>query len=550
MFLYKTQTVQLLKSLIVLAASCCIQTNANVLHSYSSPLDVVTAPLPSFGLKRKQQPLPLQKNTKLSSLESLKRERPWNPLTIPRGGGDSNLASAAASSAASATSSTTTSAGTTGPIALIATILQGLSNSMKGPKGDTLLLLLTTALNNPICQKLNISPILGFLSLGLLFGPNGKGLIQDVHTTEVFADLGIVLFLFEMGIHLDFKTLMAMKKDVFGIGLSQFTLTGIAVAAICACFHYSVPAMVIIGWSLALSSSAFVLQLLKDKDQMNTQYGRSSFGTLLLQDLMVVPLLVLTPILAGNGGSVSEAISKAMIQIIMALSAIGIFGKYIMNPLFDLVDESNSQEAFIGSILATVLGMSFLTEGLGLSNTLGAFLSGMCLAETKHRHHIEDEASPFRGILVGLFFFTVGFEIDVNMILSSPIKILSTVVGILTLKATIATLVCKVFDLPWSIAQRVGLVLSQGGEFAFVAFRTARSSGILSNEQTKYLLTCVSLTMALTPLLEDVGGQIANTLEAKEATAIHVETAIEAVEGVQPVTANGSDATLGEDEAN
>ncbi len=466
----------------------------------------VKRPAASFGLKEVNQNQ--QQNHNHYHLQG---QQPWTSVSVPRGG-DAGLASAAAETVISSSNANYP----TGALALVGDILSSLKKSMDGPKGDTFLLLLTTALNNPLCQKINVSPILGFLSLGLLFGPNGRGLVKDVHTTEVFADLGIVLFLFEMGIHLDLKTLMAMKKDVFGIGLSQFTITGVVIAAICASLKYSVPAMVIIGWSLALSSSAFVLQLLKDKDQMGTQYGRSSFGTLLLQDLMVVPLLVLTPILAGTGGSVSDAVIKALTQILMALSAIGVFGKCIMNPLFDVVAESKSQEAFIGVILSTVFGMSFLTEGLGLSNTLGAFLSGMCLAETKHRHNIEVAAGPFRGILVGLFFFTVGFEIDLNMIMSSPVKILSTVLGILTLKATIATLVCKVFDLPWSIAQRVGLVLSQGGEFAFVAFRTARASGILDNEQTKYLLTCVALTMALTPVLEDLGGQMAAKLQAKE----------------------------------
>lgn len=184
------------------------------------------------------------------------------PLSIPRGGAS--------------------------PLSMVTESSSGLASFMKGTKADILILFLTTALNTPICQKLNISPILGFLSLGLLFGPNGKGVIADVHTTEIFADLGIVLFLFEMGIHLDLKTLLAMKKDVFGIGLTQFTATALAIAGICKLLGYSVPAMIIIGWSLALSSSAFVLQLLKDKGQMNTQYGRSSFGTLLLQVRLLV----------------------------------------------------------------------------------------------------------------------------------------------------------------------------------------------------------------------------------------------------------------------
>ena len=417
-----------------------------------------------------------------------------NPLSIPRGGSMS-------------------------PITMMTESSSGLLSFMKGPKADTMILLLATALNTPICQKLNFSPILGFLSLGLLFGPNGKGIIKDVHTTEMMGELGIVLFLFEMGIHLDLKTVMDMKRDVFGIGLSQFTITAVVIAGIAKLLGYSVPAMIIIGWSLALSSSAFVLQLLKDKDEMASQYGKSSFGTLLLQDLMVVPLLVITPILAGNGKSPQEAVAKALVQITMALSAIGFFGKFLLTPLFDLVGGSQSQEAFIGMILATVLGMSYLTEGLGLSNTLGAFLSGMLIAETSHRHNVEVAASPFRGILVGLFFFTVGFEIDLKMILAQPAVVASTVVGILAVKAIIATGVCRAFDLPMSIAQRVGFVLAQGGEFAFVAFRTARSAGILTEEQTKLLLTCVSLTMALTPALEDFGSQNALKLEKREKKA-------------------------------
>ena len=365
-------------------------------------------------------------------------------------------------------------------------------------------------------NKLKISPVLGFLGLGLLFGPKGFNYLNDIHTIEILADLGIVLFLFDMGVHLDFQTLMDMRRDVFGVGLCQFTLTTIAIASICGLLGYSFAASVIIGWSLALSSSAFVLQLLKDKNEMESQYGKSSFGTLLLQDLMVVPLLVIIPLLSGKGGSVVDATCKAFLQIGISLSFIGLFGKFLLNPLFNLVSESGSKESFIGVILSMVFGMSFLTEGLGLSNTLGAFLSGMLVAETKHRHKVQIEATPIRSILVGLFFFTVGFEIDLKMILSKPGIIAITVAGILMLKATLAMIACCLFGIHISIAQRVGLVLSQGGEFAFVAFRTARSLGILSDDVTSFLLTCTSLTMALTPILEEIGEKMATKLKIKK----------------------------------
>ena len=393
--------------------------------------------------------------------------------------------------------------------------LQGLASYMKGPKADTMLLLLTTALNTPLSKMVGTSPILGYLFLGLLFGPNGFSLVKDIHTTELLADIGIVFFLFEMGIHLDFKTLMAMRRDVFGLGGSQFLVTGLVVALICKyALGLSTAAQFVLGGGLALSSSAFVLQLLKDKDEMSTTFGRSSFGVLLLQDLAVVPLLVITPILAGGGGGLMDALGSAGLKAAIALSAIAFIGKFLLNPFFDAVAKTNNQEAFVGAILSSVLGMSFLTEGLGLSNTLGAFLAGILLSETKHRHHIEQEIAPFRGLLVGLFFFSVGFEIDLDLIGAKPGLVAGIVLGIASLKAVIAGALGLQFGLPKGTALRLGLILSQGGEFAFVAFRLARSCGIFSDELTKLMLTCVSLTMVLTPFLDDKGAELAIELNA------------------------------------
>jgi len=397
--------------------------------------------------------------------------------------------------------------------------LTGLVKYMKGPKADTLLLLLTTALNTPLSKMVGTSPILGYLFLGLLFGPNGFGLVKDIHTTELMADIGIVFFLFEMGIHLDFKTLMSMRRDVFGLGGSQFLVTASVVAAICKFgFGLSTAAQIVLGGGLALSSSAFVLQLLKDKGQMETTFGRSSFGVLLLQDLAVVPLLVVTPILAGGGGGLIDALGSAGLKAAIALSTIALIGKFLINPFFDTVAKTKNQEAFVGAILSTVLGMSFLTEGLGLSNTLGAFLAGILLSETEHRHHIEAEIAPFRGILVGLFFFSVGFEIDLELIASKPALIVAIVLGIAALKAAIAAALGLKFGLTKGTALRLGLILSQGGEFAFVAFRLARSCGIFSDELTKLMLTCVSLTMGLTPFLDDTGAKMAIELDAVPAS--------------------------------
>jgi monovalent cation:H+ antiporter-2, CPA2 family len=293
----------------------------------------------------------------------------------------------------------------------------------------------------------------------------------------------------------------------------------------------STASQVVLGGGLALSSSAFVLQLLKDKDEMRTKFGRSSFGVLLLQDLAVVPLLVITPILAGGGDGLASALGSAGIKAAIALSAIAVLGRFVLKPFFGAVVKAKSQEAFVGAILSTVLGMSFLTEGLGLSNTLGAFLAGVLMSETDHRHDIEREIAPFRGILVGLFFFSVGFEIDLALIASKGGLVASVVLGIVVLKSIIASTLSVVFGLSRGTALRVGLILSQGGEFAFVAFRLARSCGILSNETTKLMLTCVSLTMGLTPFLDDFGAKMAARIDAKPTVKVTVAKKVASTKG-------------------
>jgi Kef-type K+ transport system membrane component KefB len=275
-------------------------------------------------------------------------------------------------------------------------------------------------------------------------------------------------------------------------------------------------AQVVLGGGLALSSSAFVLQLLKDKKELETTKGKHSFGVLLLQDLAVVPLLVVTPLLANTGddSSVGTAVITAVVQAILAVGSIAIFGATVMQPLFTTVlNKSKSQEAAIAISLATILGMSFLTEGLGLSNTLGAFLAGVMLSETPFRHIVEHEVDPIRGILVGLFFFSVGFEIDIPLLMSSKCKtVAAIVVGLMSLKTAVTTGLCKLFGLDFATSQEVGFLLCQGGEFAFVAFRLARTLKILDGDLTKLMLTSVALTMALTPMVESLGGKIAESI--------------------------------------
>ena len=437
--------------------------------------------------------------------------------TIPRGGDDHATTTTTTTTSSPSPSSVTKSASLT---SIVPEALSGLAKSIQGGKSDALLLLLVTAFVPTVCQMIQQSPILGFLASGIALGPQGANLVADIHFTEMLADLGVVLFLFEMGVHLSLKTLWDMRSIVFGLGGCQMATTAIIVALVARACGLSLAAQVVLGGGLALSSSAFVLQLLKDKKELESSKGKTSFGVLLLQDLAVVPLLVVTPLLANTGGdtSVSTAVITALVQAVMAVGTIALFGATVMQPLFKTVlNKSKSQEAAIAISLATILGMSFLTEGLGLSNTLGAFLAGVMLSETPFRHIVEHEVDPIRGILVGLFFFSVGFEIDIPLLLSSKCKTVAAIVlGLMSMKTIVTTGLCKLFGLDLGTAQQVGFLLSQGGEFGFVTFRLARTMKIFDEDLTKLMLTSVALTMALTPMVEGLGGKIAESMSSDD----------------------------------
>lgn len=382
---------------------------------------------------------------------------------------------------------------------------------------DALVLLLTTVIIIPVARRFGISPILGFLAAGIILGPNGLALVRDVRTSKALAELGVVFFLFEMGLELSTSKLKSLGADVFGLGTAQFFVTGAIISIATSMAGIAPQAAIVIGAGLALSSSAFVLQLLGERGEVGTRYGRAAFGILLFQDLAVVPVLVLTPLLAGSGGAgaVVNAISIASAKAAVALSLIFFMGKNALQPIFRFVARARSPEAFIAVILLTVLGTSSLTQILGLSDTLGAFLAGVMLAETKFRHQVEADIKPFRGLLLGLFFITVGFSIDLNLAWANAGTVASLVTGLLAVKAGVIAAAGVAFGLSVGSALRTGLLLSQGGEFAFVIFGLAQTVGVMPGELGQLLLLVVALSMGMTPVLADLGRRIASSLEKK-----------------------------------
>lgn len=304
-----------------------------------------------------------------------------------------------------------------------------------------------------------------------------------------------------------------MRRDVFGLGTSQFLLTTASITLAGMVFGLTLPAAVTVGGSLALSSSAFVLQLLKDKNAMGTRHGKGSFGILLLQDLAVVPLLVVVQLLAKGGAGLGRALSVAGVKALITLSAMSFLGQRLLNPIFSVVARASSHEAFLSIIMATVLLMSFVTKGIGLSDTLGAFLAGLLLSETSYRYQIESDIAPFRGLLLGLFFITVGFSIDMRLFLQRPLHVVGALLALIGCKAGIITALSSAFGMPLGSALQTGLLNSQGGEFAFVSLGIAQRMGLLSEGLCKLLLTTVALSMALTPALADIAASLAKKVE-------------------------------------
>jgi len=364
--------------------------------------------------------------------------------------------------------------------------------------------------------------------------------VSDVATTTKLAEFGVVFFLFEMGLELELERLKSVGRDAFRLGGAQFALTSLVFGAVATAFGASGPAAIVLGGGLALSSSAFVIQLLSEKGELATRFGRASFGILLFQDIAVVPLLVVTPLLGGSSGAaLGAALRVAAIKSASALAIIFVTGRLLLQRVFQLVASARDQTAFLAITLLTVLSMSAFTQALGLSDTLGAFLAGVLLAESKYRYQIEADIAPFRGLLLGLFFVTTGFSIDLPPPLTSsllvcclglffvttgfsidlPLALASapTVVGLaLALhlsKTAIVAAICTANQMKPAAALRSGLLLSQGGEFAFVIFGLAQTHGILPVGQVKLMLTVVVLSMFLTPFLNELGASLSTRLE-------------------------------------
>ncbi|MGP9811624.1 cation:proton antiporter domain-containing protein [Rhodopseudomonas sp. NSM] len=405
---------------------------------------------------------------------------------------------------------------------------------------EALVFLGTAGVLIPLMARLRISPVLGFLVAGLVLGPYslgriGEGIpwlqaitITSQDAVDRLAELGVAFLLFTIGLELSFDRLWTMRRLVFGLGMSQVILTTAAISGIALGFGNTVEASLVIGACLALSSTAIVLQLLAEQKRLATVAGRSIFSVLLAQDLAVVPILFLIVVLgksaggAGAGaaaaGSIWYGLGLAMLQAAAAILLIIGFGRLVLRRLFRLVAHTNNRELFMATILFVVVGTSLLTHVAGLSMALGAFLAGLVLAETEFRRQVEVDIEPFKGMLLGLFFISVGMRIDLAEVASYPGMVAASVFGMLALKAVLIAALTRGFGLSWPVVAEASLLLAGGGEFAFLVLGLASSSGLVTREVEQFMLLVSSGTMLLTPYLA--------RLSRKASKRVHKATAL------------------------
>ncbi|MBX3492102.1 MAG: monovalent cation:proton antiporter-2 (CPA2) family protein [Parvibaculum sp.] len=366
--------------------------------------------------------------------------------------------------------------------------------------GPAVLLMGAAVVAVPLFQRLGLGSVLGYFAAGLLVGPSVLGLITDTQSILHFAELGVVMFLFVIGLELRPRKLWAMRGQIFGLGLVQVAAATAALALAGALiFDMSGPVAFVAGAGFVLSSTAVIMSMLQDRGEIASSEGQKSVSILLFEDLMIVPLLAvvafLSPLAAGEAGWISVLIAVAALLVLLAVSYWG------LNPFFALLARTRTREVLTAGALLVVLGAALLMEAAGLSMAMGAFLAGVMLSSSSYRHQIESDIEPFRGLLMGLFFLAVGMSLDLSIVFAEPWFLLSILAAFTLAKGVVVYAVGRVFGASNHQALHRTSMFLQGGEFAFVLYAAAASAGVIDARENSLFTTVVILSMALTPLL-------------------------------------------------
>ena len=364
--------------------------------------------------------------------------------------------------------------------------------------------LFAAVLTVPLAKRLQLGAVLGYLLAGVLIGPAVLGLIGNPQSVMHISELGVVLLLFIIGLELSPRRLWVMRKAVFGVGLAQVVLTASVIGVLAFyMFGQKLNSAIVLGLGLALSSTAFGLQSLAERKELTSPHGRLAFAILLFQDIAAIPLIAMVPLLAGGNDTTTPAEDlNHGLQVLGSIAVVVVGGRYLLRPVFRIVAKSGLPEVATATALLVVIGTAWLMDEVGVSMALGAFLAGLLLADSEYRHELEAQIEPFKGLLLGLFFMSVGMGANISLLFSAPVAVLGLTVLLISLKLPLLYLVGRMAGgLNRVSAVRLGIVLAAGGEFAFVVFKIGRDQGLFDARLYDLQVLTITLSMAVTPLL-------------------------------------------------
>jgi CPA2 family monovalent cation:H+ antiporter-2 len=383
---------------------------------------------------------------------------------------------------------------------------------MPGTLQSILILLTCAVMAVALFRALRLPSMLAYFLMGLLLGPHASGILPDTESNRELAEFGIVFLMFSIGLEFSLPQLYAMRKTVFGLGGLQVAITMLLSVAAAILLGMDWRAAIVVAGALAMSSTAIVSKMLVEKVEINSRHGKLSVGVLLFQDLAVVPLLILIPAIASPDGNLAATLGLSLLKAAMTLWFLLVFGKKIIDPWFDLVARQRSRELFVMNVLMVTLVLSVFTKLAGLSYALGAFIAGMLISETRYRYQVESDIAPFRDILLGLFFVTVGMLLDMRELLSQLGWVLLLVTVFIVLKAFVMTQLTRRFHHETGVAIRTGVTLAQAGEFSFVLLAQGEDQHLLGGSALQLVLAAALISMVLAPFIIDQNGRIASRL--------------------------------------
>jgi monovalent cation:proton antiporter-2 (CPA2) family protein len=371
----------------------------------------------------------------------------------------------------------------------------------------------------PLAQRLGVGGVLGYMIAGVALGPAGFGVVSDAESIRHVAEMGVVLLLFIIGLELEVSRLFAMRRDIFGLGFAQMAASGIVVGLIARWAGLSTGGAAAAGAAFALSATAIALQILEERGDLQTPYGQRAFAVLLFQDLSIVPILTLLPLFAPErpaSGGFAQALSQTGLAA-AAIATLVVAGRYLLNPLFRIVARFGGREVMTAAALLVVLGSALLMESVGLSMALGAFLAGLLLAESHFKHQLEADIDPFRGLLLGLFFMSVGMGLDLKTLARFALPLLATTLALIAAKLMIAAFLLRLSGSSKLDGWRSAALLTPAGEFSFVLIPMALGLAMLTPTQASFLTAAAALTMLFGPLAAKAVDWIADRREAARA---------------------------------